>query len=291
MLEGTFWFNGRCSDEFGLKIGYVGHDGKYNFGIARETNIETIPHYYSTYELGSSYSPLKKTFAIYSEQPLTTKKRMEICDWLFIDEFCELYSQCQPDIVYYCKINGDVEKWIGCGLQGYMECEMICNSPFAWTRPRVLTRHFDINKYKENGNEAYTSHIDVRNDSNYNSWGDFIVKLHIPEKSFFVGQNISINNTELSIKITNTTNSKDSDAFIISSENCPNMPLYFGETIQIDMNEGYVYTDISKGVGDVYKHRISNTNNKFIKLNKGLNKIEITGVCDYQIITQFPILH
>ena len=289
MLEGIFWFNGRCSSEFDLKIGYINPDS-FPFGIQRENIIETIPHTYKTYSLGSSYEPLKKSFIIYTSQILNTKKRIEICDWLFVDKFCELYSQCQPDIIYYCKLEGDTQKFLACN-GGYIECEMICNTPFPLTRPRITERSFDPQFIKDG---IFTSTFDIRNDSNYKSWGDFIVKLRIPsedvlKKALNLGESGAL--PSLSIRIWNKTNSSSSDAFVISSELNPRMPLKTGEILSIDMNNHIIHTNARIGTGDTYKHRLENSNLKFLTLNKGLNEIEITGFCDCQITTQFPVLH
>ena len=276
-LFGYFYLDGRSSREFGLQIALKENDDTTHFGISRQNNIEMIPNSHKSYSMGSKLEPLVVPITMWSEKPLTRDTRIEMCNWLFQDDFLELYTEEDQDVIYYCKIHGDSERFLGIGRMGYVDLEMICDSPFAWSRPMV--QYFNLLKELS---PTMPMPIPIRNDSNYKNWHDFIVKISIPSDTDTLL-------SDLEFKIWNKTTTTETDAFVISSA-LGSFPLQKGENLQIDMITGDIYTDVGLTSGEPYAHRRKNTNKKFIELNYGVNEIEFTGNCELTIVTQFPVL-
>jgi len=274
MLMCYFYFDGKSSREFDLKIVQKENKSITFFGIARDNNIEVIPNSHKAYCLGSKYSPLAFELTLWSgDKPLTREKRIEICHWLFKDDFCELYSEQEPDVIYYCKLSDNVDRYLAMGDLGYLDIKVQCDSPFAWSRPMIQT--FDL---RHELAPPFPYEFQVRNDSNYKDWYENVFKIKMPPSG-----------TDFEYKIWNKTNSASENAFIISS-NLGSFPLQQDEFLQIDMTTGDIYTDARIGVGEPYAHRRKNTNKKFITLDYGTNDIEFTGNCILEVVTQCPVL-
>ena len=282
--ECFFCFDGRSSREFELYIAYQPNDSTTRFGINRRSNIEIIPRSHKTYNLGSQLSPLTIPVKIFSTKPLNRQKRIEICRWLFKDDFMELYSEHEPEVIYYCKIQGDSSRFIAEDDTGFLEVDLVCDAPFAWSKPMI---------HRINLRDDVVPPLDmpvefqIRNDSNYNNWYDFIVKIRIPEGIPPGGLGA------LSFTMWNKTNTPNrEDAFVISSA-LGNFPLQREEFLQIDMVTGNIYTDASIGGSSTsprYSHRRRNCNKKFITLDRGINRIEFTGRCLLETTLQVPVL-
>lgn len=273
-----------------MKILYKEGEDTEPFGINRECQVETIPGSFESYDLGSTGEPLVLPMTFWSERPLTREKRIEISQWLFQDDFCEFYAAHEPDIIYYCKLQGDTTRFIANGETGYIETELICDSPFAWSRPMI--QRFTLS---DNPNFLQETTLEVRNDSNYKNWYEMFVKIKVPAKN---ATSISdIKDIRYTIRNLTThpegTQGGDSGTFELSGVLNPNQPLQWGERLQIDMPRGNIYTDYCVGADTAkpYPHRRKNCNGQFIRLVSGINKLKFTGYGEYEIVTQYPVLH
>jgi hypothetical protein len=255
----NFEFNNQNSSDFGISLVHIETDFlKNNFGVQKTINSEKIrykdmPILYNVER--NSYT-ISITIAKINPNDMTwsLEDRLAISQWLFVDDnqFHDFVSEDYPDLVFSLQfISGNFnDNYLN---QGYVELEAQTQYPYLHTRPSIL--EYDLT------DNTTTTIIEIENPSN-------IIDYYYPIFEFTVS-----NGTTLKIK--NLTVGGEETIF--------NNNLTINEVLSVDNANQRIISN----TGD---ERISDFNFVFLRLIKGINRLEITGQGTLLLKTCFPIM-
>lgn len=301
LFEGySFTFNGRSSNEYGLFLCRASSSPfSRPFGLNRKVNKIDSGCSPLPYLMNTESSVLENSITLGSRHTLSTAELREIADWLYLEDYAPFTAGDNPDIVYQLLFTdeGELFQFVN---GGYITISFMCNAPWAWTKPLMKTYDLRYNT----GTYLFT----IENLSNDKIYNPLEVELYIPK----FGTNGSTYDERLSdypamrangeliddspviamdtyeITIHNLRNTRPDNALKISS--CPdstpfNAPLIMGETLHIKMQDGQIESDQTSIVS-----RLENCNLNWVKLERGINTIAVTGRCILTVKCQSPVI-
>lgn len=180
----------------------------------------------------------------------TQRDIYEVADWLVVDNYKPLTLGDRTGIMYYAYLQ-DSESLLHYGNGGILPIVFMTNSPFGWSVPQM-----------EAFNVAETQTIQVINKSN-------VLKYFRPT--------VQITNTKANgtITLTNTT---------INDPPIELKQLYANEIISMDNEREIIHTDKPLAtLGNRFNY-------EWLKLQRGVNNISVSGDCSIIVRQQFPIV-
>ena len=201
--------------------------------------------YFLGYDLSSFTFPLKLVF-----DKINSEEKREISRWLLVDYYKRLYFQSNPDRIFYCMYEGDVEEFNNGLDQGYIELTMRCNSPFSYS-PAYNTIVYDFSSNVAGGTEI-----------SFQNHGDAEVMPYIILEKIEDGD----------VSILNLSN---------NSQELKMTGIWNGDLINIDCENETIETEVA-GV-----YRYDNHNNVFLQFPRGMNRLVVSGECKIQFKYQF----
>lgn len=271
MKETYFKFNGRNSQEFGLKICHDEGIFERQFGPNRKLNTETIPGSPLPYAFGFEHELLSGEIQMLSEHPWTLYREREICNWLFQDNFGEFISLDNPDIVYYVIFIEDGQMSLGTNRTGYFTVNFTCDAPWGWSKP--LVQQYEL---KDSSPFRFT----VDNIGNVPGYNALEIELKLPDASELCTGDYRIRNTR------NTAPDDKETIRAFQLKSTDNRSLLEGETICVHMGRDRVLSD-----NPDRQSRFANCNRKFVRLEQGPNILEVSGgPVKLTVRCQYPIL-
>jgi predicted phage tail component-like protein len=135
-----FYYNGISSKQMGL-INVSVDNGlfKESFISSRKINTVAIKGNDKPYFMGVQREPLQFSLEFAFVNPYDKELISEVAKWLDQDYYRELYFTENPDRRFMCMPNGDLEL-IHNGLgNGYIQLNMICDSPYSYSQTFLTT--------------------------------------------------------------------------------------------------------------------------------------------------------
>lgn len=151
MREGVnFYYDGIYSVDMGVINCQIG-GGLYNDIFLADREIYEIevrgreePYFQEVRRRPLSFS---LTFAFV--YPYDEKKIREVARWLDQDRYKPFYTEVNPEIILYCVLNSSSEHLHNGLGQGYVNIEMRCNSPYAYS-PKMMSKLYEWEEKKLN---------------------------------------------------------------------------------------------------------------------------------------------
>lgn len=256
MLESLdFHYDGLSSTLFGLQ------NVRTDNGLFEETFLPTrkitkdkVNGRDKSYHLDDQLEDLTFSLSFLLPDRYTQEEERSIKTWLFQDYYKEFYFDDFPDKIFYVMYSGNSKiNHNGLG-QGYITIEMESNSPYAYSPV-----------YDTYGKIIVNDSVDGVKFSIDNG-GDFVL---YPEMW------ITTKDTDYStVKIVNKLNGEE---FIFND-------LTANETIYINNAEEEIETTLP------LTFRFDNFNNNWLRLEKGMNTLQLYGNFDVQFRYQFTYL-
>lgn len=239
-----FSFDGIRGEEFGLYLVNTGEEGKI-FGLQRSVGMTEVSYARYSLESVQTSNPvfklrLFKASPKLEPEPFTEEELDRINTWLFSSqEFKPLICTDNPDVVYYGMfVAGNL--WHNSRGEGYIDLDFQLCTPHAFGAVQKIIKFV-------NGAETF----EITCNDNVNGYCLPDVEFHLDE-----GQ------TSLTIK-NNTTNQQMS--FFDLNNECKDVYVF---------NDGIQF---AKSLNNAEINMRQKSNNDFLKLIYGNNKITITG--------------
>lgn len=260
----NFSFNGVPCEEYGLKIYDIGNNGNdaAKFTSVGDLETDVIPSKGKQFLYGRSYEdPLEfdLIFGVYSEtlkesEYLDRYEMAAIANWLTGPTTYSWLVVEQPDlemIRYHCIITG-LEPIHIAWLPIAFKAEVTCDSPYAYT---------SIKTYTYSCTDETTT-FTLRSKST-------IDKLYYPKMEIELtgDSTISICNETVGVTMEFT-----------------DLPTTSGITITVDNDLGII-TSSNASYSNMYQY----FNFVFFPLQRGANKITVTGTCNLTFTCEFPV--
>jgi phage-related protein len=251
MLSTKFYFDGTYSDDMGVYL------VRLNSGLVSVPYIpsrEVIEDYPVNarapfvHKARPQQFNIKMTFSTLSNN-LTDSNLKTIASWLFQENYCEFYSEDNPDKIYYLMAVSQVDVMKNVGNEGYFEVEFRSKFPYCLTAETTPT--FNI---------AGITNFNVENECN-------VYEYFYPEMEITIG-----GNSTTPIRI---VNDDDSDR-LTKIEN-----LTDGEVI-------YLNNEKKQLISSLGNYRYDDFNKNWLRLKQGSNNIIVQGYCDIVFRMQFP---
>lgn len=226
------------------------------FGYSREIIEESISNKSQPYFFGFKRDCLKLDIEIgkigctNEECEWTYEERKKIVEWFWQDEYKPFVSLDNPELIYYCTPIGESKRFDNGLLHGYIKLQLRCNSPHAYSPTYIESYNYQL---------GMSNVIEITNLSNVDEY-------YCPEIQFNM-----LNSND--ITIVNLTTGED---FIFTG-------LEIGENVYVDNALKQIETDKA----DTY--RLSNFNKKWLRLVKGVNRLEIIGEVNVVFRGSYPI--
>lgn len=253
MIGSDFHFAGQYSTDLGiylvrLRTGLTSSP----FLAEKELIEESIMGRDKPYLLGVRRTPLTLSLTLACEEPWTFERRRELARWLSTDSYELLYSAKEPYKWYYAQYMGGVDLSHSTAMQGYIEVQMRCDSPYAYSP--IFNTEYDL------------SSITVPATITFTNEGDVDVKPEIWIKKFGAGDVTIENLTYADIPTFEFMDLVDQETVFVSNED---------EQIETDLTDMY---------------RFENFNNNYLVLPRGVNNLQVTGACQITLRWQYKVL-
>lgn len=254
MISTSFIYDGISSDEMGISLARLNGGMIDKTYVSGKEILEQFPNN-SLYPhfFGIKYQPLTFSLVFTCEDDLMdSTKLFEVANWLCQNEYKPFISSDNPSIQYYCMAINQASFMTNGLNQGYFELEFRCRDGFGWTIP--IVEAFDFTGI------STTQTIELTNYSN-------VLDYYYPEIEF------TLTGTNTGLSLVNTNDGGREFAFT-----------------GLNTTEE-IYTDGQKRIilSDTGLNRFNKFNNKFFRLKKGVNNIQVTGECILNIRKQFPV--
>jgi len=255
-IDTSFTYNGISSIDMGVMLvkidtGMV----EQNFGMPRSIITSKIKDVLQPLFYGFEEEPIRFKIIIAKQGEWTTTDRMNICKWLFQNNYRDFISNDDITIIYKCVAIGQPKFYNNANNQGYAEIEFECDAPHAWSP--VFVRQFDLSS------NTTSITIEVENKSNMDDI------YHYPEIEFTLVDDAT------SFKLVNLQDGGRIFEFTGLEEQ---------ETVYINNKTKYIKSDTGL-------YRLSNlTDKQFFRMVYGINNVEVFGKCLLTIRSQFPIV-
>lgn len=253
MIGSDFYFNGQYSTELGIYLVRLRTGLTTSPFLAEKELIEeSIMGRDKPYFFGVRRSPLTLTLTLACEEPWTFERKRELARWLSTDSYELLYSAKEPFKWYYAQYVGGIDLSHNTVMQGYIEVQMRCNSPYAYSP--VFNTEYNLSEITEPTTIIFTNE------------GDLEVRPEIWIKKIGAG-NVTIENlTYADIPVFEFVDLADQETVYISNED---------EQIETDLTDMYRY---------------ENFNDNYLVLPRGVNTLQVTGACIITMRWQYKVL-
>jgi phage-related protein len=254
LINTSFSYDGITSDEMGVSLVRLNGGMIDKPYVSGKEILEQFPNNsLYPYFFGIKYQPLSFSFAITCEDlDMDSDRLFDIANWICQNEYKPLIFDDNPSIQYYCMVVNQAG-FVTNGLsQGYVELEFRCRDGFGWTIPVI--EEFDFTGLGD------TQSFQLKSLTN-------ILDYYYPEIEF----ELTNSNTGVSIVNISDGGRETSLTGLIATEE-----------IYMDGQKRILLSNLSS-------NRFSNFNNKFLRLKKGVNNIELTGECIFRVRSQFPV--
>lgn len=256
-MESTeFIFDGRNSDEFGLKIVKI-QSGFYPspFIGGQEIREEVAPmrrqpHFHGTQKQVLEF---EVTFSL-GDEKFTPQKNAELARWLCKNEYKPFQTTDFVGKVFYVILVNQADLQTVGLQQGYFTARFRCNAGYAFTLPRM-----DIFELEDNSNYENPERITITNESN-------VYDYHYPITEI---QKIGLGDIKL---VNRSDGGRESVLENLEDE----------EVVYIDHYNKTIISD--KG-----NYRLNNFNKKWMRLTYGVNQVDVHGACLLKVKNQFPV--
>lgn len=253
MIGTNFIFDGINSVDMGLHI--IRLDAgmvSTPWGSGKDIIEEKTRYKQSPYFYGTQKQPLEfqLTFSLLYEK-MTDTKKFELARWLFKDEYKEFQTTDYLGKVFYLIGINQTEFMTTDNDYGYFTINFRCADPFAWSKDYIDTFNLSNNSTKQI--------IEVANRSN-------VVDIYYPELQFKILEGTGI-------KLKNLSNKGQEFTFT---------NLNLNETV-------YVNNNLHQISSDQNLPRLGNFNKNWLGLTYGINRIEVTGKCNLNFRSKFPL--
>jgi phage-related protein len=181
----------------------------------------------------------------------TIEKRREVARWLDTNTYELFYSHDDKNKLYYCQYIGGIDLNDTGSMQGYIEVQMRCDSPYAYS-PFYETVIYDYGSGNTGIYEFY-------------NYSDDIIRPEIEIFSYSDG-NMSIQNMT----------DANSGSFEFTG-------LFEDEIIYVDCENEVITTSLAN------TYRYSSFNDKYLFLPRGINRLKINGEIRVTLRYQFKI--
>ena len=252
-----FEFDGRKSKDKKLKMIIIDNKSEDDkFGVEQEV-IEEDNGTDTPLFLGVKRKPQTLKIAIMKmdkfNNPLsyTDRELEEICRWLFKKEYRPFIPWDNTGMVYYVIFTKGTD-FFNCAKEGYINLEMRLNAPYGYSR--LLN-----NEYTVMGEKT----IDIYNRSDIDNFIYPDIEFELKDDN----TDLVIKNLSLSNEIMEFNNLTPNDHIMIYNEGLKDM----------------------MSLQDKSRNIFQCSNKKFIKLQYGLNRIQIKGKCKIKFTYQYPI--
>ncbi len=233
-----FTYNDIHSSEFGI-MNVQTSSGLFEeqFLPNRSVIEEKIAGRDEPYFFGFEYETTEIPLTFYLSEGWDENRLYEIANWLTQSHYKPLRFDEDETRLFYCMYVGDTRILHNGLKQGYVNITMKCNSPFSFTP--VYTREFNLT------DNSMGVNFELYNLGHKECFPKFVI-----EK---IGAG--------DISIINHTNGIESKLTTLEDK----------EIVTVDNNAKDIETSIP------FVYRYSNFNNKFMKLNVGVNKFTVVG--------------
>lgn len=244
-------------EDMGLIVVDVGTSGMKEIGFGVKRNIVEDTFGSNRYFIRVDKEPLviPITLALKLEYKFDYEKRRDIVNLLFQDEYKILVSEDNPQICYYCIVEGESKRFDNYLNDGYVTLNFRCDAPHGWSYP-VSTDEIDLS------DNTTSTVITLDNLGN-------VDKYYLPEIE------IELVGDATSVSLRNLSDEGREFKF---------MGLQHGETIYISNKNKRIKSSLGD---DVY--RLEKFNKQWLRLLQGQNHIEVIGKCIIRTRMQFLI--
>jgi len=253
MLENTaFTYDGISSRD--MKVVAVKVDSglfEESFLPSRSIREESIRGRHKPYFLGYDLSPFEFPLVLYFED-LTKEEIRRISRWLLVDFFKPLIFESNPERIFYCMYEGNVDEFHNGLRQGYLTLNMRCDSPFSYS-PVYSSEVFD-----------FSTNVPEGTNIEFENYGDGICKPLITLEKIGEGD----------IRIVNLSD---------SGRELKLTDILTGDLLTINCEDEQIDTEVA-GVFHYENH-----NNVYLRFVRGINRIKVYGNCKLQFKYQFTI--
>jgi phage-related protein len=243
-------------NQYGLINVDVGTSGmkELPFGVKRSLIEEQVNN--TSYLMGTNDEPLsfrlQLTFADNRKWDIDTRR--EIVQLLFQKNYKPILSQSYTGICWFVIAEGESKRFDNYLEQGYIDINFRCDASHGWSYPAAV-QNFDFT------DNSTTTTIELENMSN-------VEEYYMPEIEFTLTSGSALTLKNLS---------DGGREFTFSG-------ITTGETIYVNNKNKRILTSL----GDNF-YRLSKFNKSWLKLSQGKNYIEVTGKCNLQVRSQFPM--
>ncbi|GCD11792.1 phage tail domain-containing protein [Clostridium tagluense] len=226
------------------------------FGYSREIIEESVPFRSQPYFFGFQRKcmtleiELGKIGENEKDTEWTYEEKKKLVEWFWQKDYKPFISLDNPELIYYCTPVGDSTRFDNGYAHGYVKLQLRCNSPHAYSPTYVKSYDYQV---------GVLNIIEITNPSNVNEY-------YYPEVQFKM-----MNSTSITIR-----NLTTGEEFTFTGLN-------IGENIYVDNSLKQIETDML----DTY--RLSNFNKKWLRLVKGVNRLEIIGKVNVVFRSSYPI--
>jgi phage-related protein len=251
-----FYYDGKFSKDMGViqasvDSGLFEEQFLSNKSI-RETRVKGNS---KPYFQGIERDPLEFPLSMVFEHGFDDNKIRETTRWINQDYYKPFYSEENPSRILYAQYVGD-PRIIHNGIkEGYVTLQMRCNDAFSYS-PAYISPEYDFTINTVSGTEL-----------TFVNYGDTIVKPIMEITKVGIGDVSIINH------------SNGGEIFEIKNLND-------GEIVQIDNEREHVESDIP----GVYRYD-DITNDNYLTMVYGTNRLTVYGKCKIQFKCQFKILY
>jgi len=264
----SFMFNNQLSTDYGVINCHVDTSGLYEetFLPSREMKEITTRMSDKPYLVQIKSSPriLNLTIAFlnsFDENNLRNVKR-----WLSSSEYKPMSFESIPDTIFYCTLIDSTPLLHNGNNQGYINCQMRCNSPYSYS-PVYLDDLIDLSLNPIEGTQIIFTNL-----------GDVPCQ---PQISL-----LKVNDGDISI-INNSNGGKEFKLSSLLDDEGAIIPLSSlknNEDLFIDNENEEIISSIP------LTYRINNLTGDFISLGRGINNLIIKGTCKIQFRYQFKMI-
>lgn len=252
MLSTDFYYNGQKSVDMGIYLVQLSSGFLSTPFLAdKEIIEEKIAGRDKPYLYGVEKQPLVLKLTLSPlEGQWTIEKRRELARWLDTDNYEEFYSVDDITKKYYCQYVSGIDLNYTGSLQGYIEVEMRCDSPWAYSP--IYTQQYDFS-------------VNSMNEFSFINEGDDYcqpeIQIQITEAGGFKIENLSDGNFK---------------PFEFTG-------LVKDEIIYVNNELEFIETSLQ----DIYRY--SNFNDNYLNLKRGVNRLKVTGKCRIELRYQFKV--
>jgi phage-related protein len=245
-------YNGFNFADFGLIRGTLNSNESFQFGLKYDIQMEKLPSNDTAIFYGVDKSQLGFSLSLWKDSAWSIQDRRTISKILFINRFADLeFVNEEFDLVCSCMPQSISSEFYGNGMYG-ISIDFISNKPYFTTRMRTYLYQFTTT----------TNTIKILNESDLNEYHKDI------EIEF------KLLSTSTSFSITNTNDNNRIFSF---------SGLSTGETIYIDNKKKRI-------ISSTGNNRLPKFNENWFRMVNGINNLTISGRCEIEIRTQYPVL-